>query len=284
MKTAAFITASSLLLSSFVAAAPLNKKREVVIVTEYAEVVETVAITTTIWVDAAHVAEATTTAGGQFYQAHPHHSKSSSKPAPVPAVTSSSSVYTPAPYVAPSSSSSVYTPAPYVAPSSSSLSSSSVYVAPITPAYTPAPAPSTTETPTSIYTPAPVPESSQAPSSSAAAPAYSASAAPSSSNVYNGDITYYDVGMGSCGHTSTADQSIVAIPHGMMNNGANPNANPLCGQTITISYNGAKHIATIVDTCMGCDGAAIDLSTSLFQAVAPSGDGRVHGVDWWFNN
>ena len=30
--------------------------------------------------------------------------------------------------------------------------------------------------------------------------------------------------------------------------------------------------------------AAIDLSPSLFEAVAPNGDGRVHGVEWWFNS
>ncbi|KAF1990999.1 hypothetical protein K402DRAFT_312273, partial [Aulographum hederae CBS 113979] len=100
----------------------------------------------------------------------------------------------------------------------------------------------------------------------------------------SGDITHYDVGMGSCGWTSTANEAVVAIPHGMMNNGANPNNNPLCGKSITISYQGKEHTAKIVDTCGGCDGQAIDLSNSLFTAVAPSGDGRVHGVNWWFNN
>jgi len=88
--------------------------------------------------------------------------------------------------------------------------------------------------------------------------------------------------LGSCGWTSTADEAVVAIAHGMMNNGINPNLNPLCGQYITISYEGNEHQAKIVDTCGGCDGEAIDLSTSLFTAVAPAGDGRVHGIDWWY--
>jgi len=89
--------------------------------------------------------------------------------------------------------------------------------------------------------------------------------------------------MGSCGWVSTADEAVVAIPHGMMSNGINPNNNPLCGKSVTIDYQGAQHQAKIVDTCGGCDGAAIDLSNSLFAAVAPNGDGRVHGINWWFN-
>lgn len=106
-----------------------------------------------------------------------------------------------------------------------------------------------------------------------------ASASFASANVF----THYDVGLGSCGWISTAGEAVVAIPHGMMNNPANPNVNPRCGTTITISYQGAEHQATIVDTCGGCDDAAIDLSDSLFAAVAPNGDGRVHGINWWYN-
>jgi len=109
------------------------------------------------------------------------------------------------------------------------------------------------------------------------------SASPKRGSVYTGDITYYDVGLGSCGWISTPDQTVVAIPHGMMNNGINSNNNPLCGTTITISYNGRTHHAKIVDTCGGCEGASIDLSNSLFAAVAPEGDGRVHGVSWWYD-
>jgi expansin (peptidoglycan-binding protein) len=65
-----------------------------------------------------------------------------------------------------------------------------------------------------------------------------------------------------------------------MNNGANPNANPLCGKTINIYYNGNVHQARIFDTCPTCAEGSLDLSPSLFQAVAPNGDGRVHGVSW----
>jgi len=59
-------------------------------------------------------------------------------------------------------------------------------------------------------------------------------ASPQRGIVYTGDITYYDVGLGSCGWISTPDEAVVAIPHGMMSNGVNPNDNPLCGTTITL--------------------------------------------------
>ncbi|KAI7185467.1 hypothetical protein KC343_g23223, partial [Hortaea werneckii] len=127
----------------------------------------------------------------------------------------------------------------------------------------------------------PVP-SAYEPSSTSAAPASTADSAPGST--YTGDITHYSPGLGSCGWTSSSSDNIVAIAHGIMDNGANPNNNPLCGQTITISYQGSTHQAKVVDTCPGCEDAAIDLSPSLFEAVAPNGDGRVHGVEWWFNS
>ncbi|MCJ1441648.1 MAG: hypothetical protein MMC23_002138 [Stictis urceolatum] len=112
-----------------------------------------------------------------------------------------------------------------------------------------------------------------------------ASAAPTKrENNFTGDLTYYDVGLGSCGITNGPGDAIVALAVDMMQNGANPNANPLCGQTITISYNGVQTQATIVDTCQACATDDLDASTSLFSTVAPNGDGRVHGVSWWFNS
>ncbi|KAK5684738.1 hypothetical protein LTR17_027096 [Elasticomyces elasticus] len=102
--------------------------------------------------------------------------------------------------------------------------------------------------------------------------------------VYIGDITHYDVGLGSCGWTNDNDDDVVAIPHGMMNNGVNPNVNPRCGTYIIIRYLGLNHSAQIVDTCGGCDGASIDLSPTFFTVVAPNGDGRVSGVEWWYND
>ncbi|CAD6594602.1 MAG: hypothetical protein ASARMPREDX12_000515 [Alectoria sarmentosa] len=100
---------------------------------------------------------------------------------------------------------------------------------------------------------------------------------------YTGDMTYYDAGLGSCGYTSTNADAIVALSTEIMNNGPNPNNNPICGSSINI-YNpatGSTTAATIVDTCQGCAEYDIDVSPSVFETVDPNGlsDGRIV-VDW----
>ncbi|KAL8799218.1 MAG: hypothetical protein Q9182_006052 [Xanthomendoza sp. 2 TL-2023] len=98
-------------------------------------------------------------------------------------------------------------------------------------------------------------------------------------------MTYYAPGLGSCGITSNppADHiNVVALSREIMANPPNPNSNPKCGSKITI-YNPAtkkKHTATIVDTCWACKKEDIDVNVELFRAVAPRGDGRVHGIMW----
>ncbi len=108
----------------------------------------------------------------------------------------------------------------------------------------------------------------------------SATSAPSTSPTYIGDITHYEVGLGSCGTTNTDSQAVVALSVAMMANGANPNANPKCQAKITLinPISGSHTSATVVDTCQACAYEDVDLSPSLFVAVAPTGDGRVHGI------
>lgn len=114
-----------------------------------------------------------------------------------------------------------------------------------------------------------------------------AAAAPLESRAlqYTGDITYYVTGLGSCGITSAKTDAIVALSIPMMNNGLNPNKNPLCGKTISV-FNpdtGATTQATVVDTCTGCAYGDVDMTQTLFNTVAPTGNGRVHGIQWGFN-
>jgi len=264
MKTANVFALS--FLASLVAAAPL-KKRDYVIVTKTKEVIETIDVTTTVWVDAptGFPNVNPTSIGGLFYE---QPSVSSSVVA-TSAVAKSIPAYTPV--AAPVASSA---PA-YVAPSSSSPA----YVAPVStytpssaPAYTPAAAPTTTETPTPAYTPA-------ASTSVIAAAATSAGAAPA--NHYSGDITYYDPagGYGACGWTIQDSDPTVALAYGMM--GEQSNGNPWCGKKISILHDGVTHTATIGDKCMGCQGQSIDLTSGLWAIVAPDVNGRAHNVDWW---
>jgi len=283
------IIAASALLS--IAAAVPMAKRDIVWVTETDEAVVTVPVTKTVWVDP------TATHYGHH---HAHSTVTSHIQSTVTAsaspVETSSSAESSSSYVAPSSSETPTTSSTsvYVAPTTSSTSvyvapttsSTSVYVAPTTSSTSIYVAPTTSSTsiyvaPTTSSTSVYVAPTSSTPTTTSTQAASSASSA--SGATYTGDITYYETGEGSCGWTSSDSDAIVAIPHGMMANGANPNANPLCGTYITISYAGSTNKAKIVDTCMGCDGASIDLSPTLFTAVAPDGDGRVHGVEWWFD-
>ncbi len=102
---------------------------------------------------------------------------------------------------------------------------------------------------------------------------------------YTGDITHYEVGLGSCGTTNSDSEAVCALSVAMMANGANPNSNPKCQKTITLfnPRTGKNTKAKIVDTCQGCAYEDVDLSPSLFTTVAPAGDGRVSGIQWSFD-
>jgi hypothetical protein len=98
-----------------------------------------------------------------------------------------------------------------------------------------------------------------------------------------GDITYYEAGLGACGATNDGTvERIVALPHALM--GALSNNNPYCGKTITIhcTSTGKTTTATVMDKCMGCENYAIDLSSSAFQDLEDLPVGRT-GATWWFN-
>jgi len=164
--------------------------------------------------------------------------------------------------------------------------STSAYVAPTTSVYV---AP-TTSTTSSVYV-APTTSVYVAPTTSAYVPptttssAASTSSTPSSSGSVNtGDLTYYAIGLGSCGMTNTDSEAVVALAHGMMtaNWPGNPNDNPLCNKQVSITYGGVTKTATIVDTCEGCDGASLDLSDTLFADFADLGVGRLTGATWTF--
>ena len=146
-------------------------------------------------------------------------------------------------------------PGPSPSSESSSLQvTSSTPVAPVsTPATSPAPTPTPTPNP------------------------------PADEDVHTGDATYYTPGLGSCGITNTESDAIVALAADMMTGSANPNDNPNCGRSITITYGGKTVQATIEDTCPGCTGAWLDLTPSLFSQLADLAEGRLSGVQWSFD-
>ena len=294
-------------------AVPLNNgKRDLVWVTEYETAVETVGVTTTVWVDP------TPTAKAHNNHRHKHSSSSSQaavevKPTPSPASYSSSEEAPVAPvssyeapassYVAPTTTSSpepvttaqaeqtTSTPEPattqaavtpessYVAPVSSYEAPSSTYVAPV----------SSYEAPSSTYE-APA-ASSSAPASYGSGSSGSSGSNPAAGKSYTGEMTYFTPGMGACGHTSGEDEKMVAISMALFDQytpNGNPNKNPLCGQTVSItSPDGSSHEATIWDRCVGCAEADLDMPEAFFDVVTMKNgkpaDGRAYGMSWSMN-
>ena len=288
-------------------AVPLNNgKRDLVWVTEIETAIETIGVTTTVWVDPTPTAEA------HNHHRHKHSSASSQaaievKPTPSPASSASSeapaapsSYEAPAPYVAPTTSSAPEpattaqaqqtssTPEPeplkqaavtpessYVAPVSSYEAPSSTYVAPV----------SSYEAPSSTY---------QAPAASSAPASYDSGSSSSGDNPaagksFTGEMTYFAVGMGACGHESSESDKMVAISKDLFDQytpNGNPNKNPLCGQTVSITgADGTTHEAQIWDRCVGCAEGDLDMPQSFFDVVTKDkegkiADGRAYGMSW----
>ncbi|KAB5587609.1 putative effector protein [Ceratobasidium theobromae] len=81
---------------------------------------------------------------------------------------------------------------------------------------------------------------------------------------------------------------VAAISHDLYDNypgyaGGNPNNNPVCGRTATVTYAGKTITVGIVDRCEGCSTWDLDLSPSAFQQFAPLATGRLYGATWYFN-
>jgi len=278
-------------------------KKDVVWVTDWVSVTETVDYTTTVWVDGGNVpptggasqpssssvavaSSTPTQAGAQFYQPASKASSSSSS-------TSSSA------YVAPVSPPS----APPQAQSSSS--STSVYVPPTTTslAYT---------APASTSAAAPAAQSSSSGGGSSHGGQVPTSPQPGSGHNgigtgivsptcgiagkpdCGGDITYYEAAddpdaPGTCGIANDGTtELVVAVPVGMMgsqsNQGKGDNANPYCGKKVTVEYGGKSVVATVVDKCGGCAYEDLDLSHAAFSALTPDWQtlGRQKAT-WYFN-
>lgn len=250
---------AALALATFATAAPVAQQNTV---TE--TVWTTVDVTTTVYVDEPSPA-------AQVENAPP------AAPAAVTTTTSSP------PVVATTSASTTYSPAPVAA-------AAAAPVAPAPAADSPAAfAASADPSPSTVTPEAATPVAASSPSSSAAAPVPKTAGASSGgpctgeSNACTGDVTHYDGGLGACGwNVNTASDMQIALPHGMM--GTQSNGNPYCGKSLTIkTSSGGTVQATVGDKCMGCEGNSIDLTDALFAAVVPNGDGRVSGIEWWFN-
>ncbi|KAI0172684.1 RlpA-like double-psi beta-barrel-protein domain-containing protein-containing protein [Hypoxylon sp. FL1284] len=92
---------------------------------------------------------------------------------------------------------------------------------------------------------------------------------------FDGDLTYYTPGLGSCGRTNTETDKIVAVAPAQYV--ADPD---LCGKSITIHLGGKTATATVVDKCMGCSDDSIDVAPAVFEELADLSVGRAK-VTWF---
>ena len=265
-------------LLAFAAAVPFVK-RDLVTVVVTQEVIETIDVTTTVYLAAggAPTVPASYVKTGYGNAVSPAPSTFTSTSSPVAAAVSQAVSSTPpAQYSVPQSSSSA---------SSSSSATSIIPMSSVSPTSTTSTtAPSSTSSAPAYAAPAPTTTSTSQASASVQPVSYAATSClpfpnpaitpgvipgayfqPScnSTSACSGDITYYDVGMGACGIDSSADQPVIAISYLMM--GTASNSNPLCGKTVTIknAKTGASAQATVVDKCMGCVSFQCGLQQSL---------------------
>lgn len=282
MHSFSIITALSALFAT-IAAVPVKRDLIVNTVTEYDVVTEYA--TETVWVDATSTWTATVYQE-QFTQPSQAAATTTSA-AIVPAVAAAAPTTTSTTTSTSTSTSSIQAPAATTPSTTSPVtvaiatpSTTSVYVAPPEPTTSVYVAPPVTTTSATYVAPAPTTtDTTPVTTTAAAAPATTTAASSGGAQTYTGDITYYDAGLGSCGTTNTNSDMIVAISANLITG----NKPAYCGKTITISYGGQTHQATIQDTCPSCATGALDMTPALFKAVAPNGDGRVHDVSWWLN-
>ncbi|KAJ5682192.1 hypothetical protein N7462_005357 [Penicillium macrosclerotiorum] len=99
---------------------------------------------------------------------------------------------------------------------------------------------------------------------------------------YEGDLTYYNPALGSCGYTNTDSDLVCAVSHILFDaasTGSNPNDNPLCGLKLRLRRNGESVDVKVVDRCVGCAETDLDVTEAVFERVAEIDQGRV-SVEW----
>jgi len=265
--------------------AQLHQKRDIVWVTETD--VDIVTVPVTVFADGTSLSTqlpaAASPSSVSNYNNH-HHFHGSSAFQSSAAVTATVAVSSASPVS--SDESSIVQSTTSVAVPETTTTSDSV---PVTPASTTSTSDYVAPSPTSEYVPPTTTAVYSAPAYTTPASTYQSStttteatssattAASLGSQTYSGDLTYYDVGLGSCGEYDTDDANVVALAEGMMDKSVD------CFREITITWGSVTQVAKIVDTCPGCAGGGLDLSPSLFASFAPTATGRVHQATWSYN-
>ncbi|KAI1274009.1 hypothetical protein F5Y07DRAFT_374744 [Xylaria sp. FL0933] len=267
----------------------LHAKRE--LVTEWETVWETV----TVLVDESTTETILPTqtgsgAPGEFFQPPSSTATSTPQPEPEPTIaeTSSTQAPPPPPTTTAKTSTSSSPPPPPPAPTTTS-----------TPEPAPAPVPETTSVAqaqtTSVATPSAADVSSSSGSSGSSYAGADGAFGTSSldEEKYSGDITYYTLGLGSCGYDDSGvdtTKNIVAISRvdwyargSGTSLGIDMPNHPWCDQTITITADGKSTTALVHDICPSCASGSIDVSESVFMDLFGSLDAGRSTASWTFN-
>ncbi|KAK0719095.1 RlpA-like double-psi beta-barrel-protein domain-containing protein-containing protein [Apiosordaria backusii] len=99
----------------------------------------------------------------------------------------------------------------------------------------------------------------------------------------HGHMTYYEVGLGACGHDDSGKgdiDNIVAVSSALMNGHG---AGDACDRKIAIKGHGGKEVTAVVrDKCPSCPPGGIDVSPKVFRELAGNLDVGKTEVSWTF--
>ncbi|KAF3936847.1 hypothetical protein ABW19_dt0205014 [Dactylella cylindrospora] len=246
-----------------------HEKRALVILTKTQQVVEIEYVYSTIYVDPATIVSSessTSTLTSSSLSASTFSSYIPPPPPPPPSTSESTSS------VAIASQPILFYDPNTIVPTTSTTSTTSSSIS----VYTPPPSP------VPVYTPSPSPE-----------PAPISTSVPDSGtsgkDLFYGEGTYYDCGIGSCGNTNSNEDYIAALSKLRMLKveGPNPNLNPLCGQKIRVYSDMAPDgvVFTVQDKCPGCPNENdVDMCRGPFlRLLGTEEQGRIK-IWWHFEN
>ncbi|CAG8661129.1 1477_t:CDS:1 [Funneliformis mosseae] len=99
---------------------------------------------------------------------------------------------------------------------------------------------------------------------------------------FSGRGTFYDPSLGACGKVSSGSDLIVALNAAQFDKTLNPNNNPICGKSVTITGPDGTVTCRVEDRCPSCPFGGLDLSRAAFDKISNL-DRGIAEITWHFN-
>ncbi|WP_395856914.1 cysteine/serine endopeptidase inhibitor [Cystobacter fuscus] len=97
----------------------------------------------------------------------------------------------------------------------------------------------------------------------------------------NGKLSYYNAaGHGACGTQINAASELFAAVPSRYWTASNPTQDPLCEQSVLVTYKGKSIKVPVRDRCPGCSADKLDLGQPAFQELANLDVGVIKGASW----